>query len=261
MRYYLLPASIFLLCISWLSPAIGTAQVSYGSVTYTASPEFKIDGLEEELPQTDQIAKMLHDLKASGGFDKQFSLTFTPGAFVFEESREKDQTVEDGGMTVTIMRNLTEPDVFYTDTETATYTNQEAIADKLFLHSGAIPSVDWTLQDNQIPASDATLGFDLKTATAITPEGDSLIAAYAPALPLQFGPINYYGLPGAILQLDVCRDESCTRYRATNLRIMAVQPSLLPPTEGKEVSREKFYALQDKYRARENKTVTSISRQ
>ena len=230
------------------------AQVKYGTVNYTASPSFTVSSTGEELPGGDKIEKMLRDLHAGGGFDKQYSLTFTPDAFVFRERDEKDQTVEEGDLTVTILRNQTDPEIFYTDTETDTYTNQEAIADQLFLHDGSVPPLAWTLQDATLPASDATLGFDLRTATAVTESGDTLTAAYAPALAVPFGPLNYYGLPGAILQLDVCRVGKCTRYRAVSMEVRSERPDLELPRKGKKVNRQSFLRARDKYRSRRART-------
>lgn len=256
-----LSTCFLLFCIIALTPSALCAQVKYGTVTYTASPSFTITQPSEDVPTTDKLEKMLRDLHASGGFDKYYSLTFTPDAFQFRQHEIKDQTLQDGAMTVAVLRNQTAPEIFYTDTRSGTYTNQEPIADQLFLHGDSISTVPWTLAETTIPASDATLGFMLKTATAVTATGDSLTAAYAPALPLNFGPMNYYGLPGAILQLDVCRRGSCTRYRATELALRTEEPTLAPPTEGKRVSSDRYYALLEKYRARKPRTTRQIIRQ
>ncbi|PPK86325.1 GLPGLI family protein [Neolewinella xylanilytica] len=261
MRLPLLYSLFVVVCTAALLPGIAWSQVQYGTVTYTASPTFRMTPSHDAVPQTDKVAKMLRDFSAGGGFDKQYTLTFTSGAYLFQEIAKPGQTLENGGMTVTILNDQTDPEAFYTDTQTDTYVNQEAIADRLFLHDGSVQAVNWIRLESTIPASDATLGFELKTATAITSRGDSLTAAYAPALPLPFGPRNYYGLPGAILQLDVCRNESCTRYRATKMSVLPVEPTLSPPTEGKHVSRERFNALRDKFRARKQPSTTQIVRQ
>ncbi|WP_116105406.1 GLPGLI family protein [Lewinella sp. IMCC34191] len=261
MRFPLRYSSFVLLCTAALLPALAWSQVRYGTVTYTASPTFKMTPPEDAAPETDEVAKMLRDLSAGGGFDKQYTLTFRPDAYVFRQIEKPDQTLENGEMTVTILSAQTDAEVFYTDTQRDTYLNQEAIADQLFLHDGSVPEINWMLQESTIPASDATLGFQLKTATATTARGDSLTAAYAPALPLAFGPRNYYGLPGAILQLDVCRNESCTRYRATNLTLSTENPDLSPPTEGKRVSGDRFYTLQDKFQARKPSSTRQFIRQ
>ena len=251
---------LYFVAVSFLSyfvPGTILAQIQYGHISYVATRNTPVRPGGAEGPAADKISQMLRELEANGVFDQRFVLTFSPDAYWFREEAAKDWEVKDGAVSVTILRNQTSPDEYYTDTETGEYINSVAIADRKFLYRGKVVVPPWQPAETTIPASDATLGFDLRTARAVTSGGDTLIAAYAPALPIALGPLNYYGLPGAILQLDVCNAGKCTRYRATGFTAAGQHPDPPIPAEGKAVSAEEFFRQREKYRAR---TATSTVR-
>ena len=253
-RYLLLPPILILL---YLPPVLG--QVSYGEVNYTATrlnqPENDLN--TDEMP--DALAEALQEMMRSGGFDQQYVLTFTPEAYTFWEIPRGDKTIEDGGITMRVVGTRT-PDAFRTDLRTGDYTAVRSVADRAFYISDAAPVPDWTMTGETVAGSDATLGFDLRMATAVTASGDSLRAAYAPALPIPFGPMNVYGLPGAILQLDVCRSGSCERYQATKLKVLTEAPELQAPIGTKPISQAEYDKQQAKYEARMEKTMRRSQR-
>ena len=248
-RYpFLLPILILL----YLPPVPG--QVSYGEVAYTVTtldkPEDDLN--TEEMP--DALAEALEEMMRNGGFDQEYVLTFTPYKYSFWEIPRADKTIEDGGITMRVIGTRT-PAAFLTDMRTGEYTAVQTVADRAFYIDDEVTAPDWTMTGETISASDATLGFDLRVATAMTAGGDSLRAAYAPALPIPFGPMNVYGLPGAILQLDVCHRESCKRYRATNLKLLAEAPELPKPIGTKPVSQAEYDRQRAKYEDRMENTV------
>ena len=236
------------------------AQVNYGEVTYVATQDVPRLSTGGEASPPDKISALLKEMQASGAFDKRYTLTFRPDGYLFRESPAKDRELTDGSTTVTIVRNQTSPNVYYTDMAARSYVNSEAIADRKFLHSGEVLPPEWTIGETVIAASEATLGFDLKTARAVSPNGDTLVAAFAPALPVPFGPLNYYGLPGAILQLDICNVGKCTRYRAVEMKVLFEKPELPVPQEGKKLSGPDFIKEREKYRARSGRTTITTYR-
>jgi len=120
------------------------------------------------------------------------------------------------------------------------------ILDKAFLVSGEAPTVDWTLTDEKIAPSEATAGLDLRIATGITDQNDTIRAGYAPSLPADVGPLNYHGLPGAIITLEIPKGKEKIVYRATNIELSPAPKEVAQPTEGKSISLVKFRKEKEK---------------
>ncbi len=233
-----------------MSTITATAQVQFGRVTYTRSVTSRM--MEREGEQVfpgglgDQIAKM----QAAGAFDQTFTLTFTPQAYLFEEESAEDIILEDGNRTITIERSGNAPEQWYTDLEQHTYQNSQLIADRRFLVFGTLSRLDWTITDELILPSDATGGFELQIATAVTTDGDSLVAGFTKAIPFAFGPENYGTLPGAILRLTQYSKQEVINYLVQSIKILPDAPTLPIPKEGKVVTEEECARVKQKIAAR-----------
>ena len=245
---------LYLFNILMLLGTVGRTQVSYGEVRYTATTLMDDQEQLETEGMPDAISEALNKMMREGGFDQNYVLTFTPESYTFWEIPRGDKTIEDGGITVQIMGSRN-PAAYHTDLRTGAYTAVRTVADRPFYIDDRAEVPDWQITGEEIPASDATLGFDLRVATAVLASGDSLHAAFAPALPIAFGPMNVYGLPGAILRMDVCHEGECKRYAATDLKIMGEAPKLPKPVGTKPVSQAEYNRQLAKYEAREKKSV------
>ncbi len=236
-----------LLFSSLLLPDV-SAQVAYGTIDYlrTVERDIQIDGMEENK----EIKAMLAKMAAAGAFTENYRATFTPEGFTFIQQIKEPTSMESelgGGAMVVIETGGGDPSHFYTNTREEKLVNTEYIFDKAFLVSGKCTPIAWTITEETVPPSDATIGLDLKIATGITPGGDTLTAGFAPSLPVQVGPRNVYGLPGAIITLSYPRPEGGTVvFRATAMSLSAEPLALEQPTEGKKISPEKFRAEQKK---------------
>lgn len=236
---------LLLLCL--FSTLSITAQVSYGTIDYIRSVEreLKIEGMEENKEIQAMIAKMA----ASGAFTENYRATFTPEGFTFiqqvKEASEMESEMAGGGIIV-IATGGEDPSHHSTNTKTGEILNTDHIFDKSFLISGTAPKLEWEMTGESIPPSDATIGLDLKVATAITEAGDTITAHYAPSIPVQVGPNNTYGLPGAIMVLQIPQEDGLLTYRATSMQLSAEPLELVKPTEGKKITREKFRSEQKK---------------
>lgn len=248
MRYFTL-LLFFLVCFTGLK-----AQVQYGTLDYTRSVEreMEVQGMEENK----ELKAMLAKMAASGAFTENYRATFNPDGFTFVEVPKEATTMESemgGGMVVMIQTGGEEPSQYSTNLKKGEVLNSEFILDKRFLISGKPEQLDWQLTGESIPPSDATVGLELKVATAITKAGDTITAGYAPSLPVQVGPQNYYGLPGAIITLSIPqKDGGEVVFRATSMSISQEPLPLVLPTEGKKISLEKFRSEQKK----RSKTMT-----
>lgn len=236
LRYLLLP---FL----FLSAAL-TAQVQYGKITYLRTSEVVWESENEvETAQDKQIREMMAKMKSSGAFNKTFNATFSPTAFnCIEEYKDPTEMTTDlgGGASIMVMTGDEDPAHFYTNTETGEILNTDFIFDKGFLVSGKPAPVQWTLTGKKVAPGEMTAGLDLLLATGITETNDTVTAGYAPSLPAMVGPMNYYGLPGAIITLEIPNGKSKTVYRATGIEISPGPVEVKLPADGKPIDLKKY---------------------
>ncbi|WP_116124561.1 hypothetical protein [Lewinella sp. IMCC34183] len=250
---------LFLLSGFLLLTSSAAAQATYGELIYTRTDALPTKGIGDGA-LNGKMQELLGQLHASGGTTRRYHLRFSPGAFEFRELHQPPREIESGGIRIMVNNGPTPPDRFYTDTHTHEIHNSEAIADRMFQYGGPAPTVAWTLTGESVPASAATLGFPLLVARAVTITGDTLLARYAPALPVSFGPLNYYDLPGAILQLEITGPGYHRSYRAETLELSAEPLDIAPATEGKEVSIDEFNRQRNKFRARKPNAVRTVVR-
>lgn len=229
------------------------AQVEYGKLTYLRTTEVTWESNNKiETPQDKQIREMMAQMQSSGAFNKTYSTTFSPTAFnCIEQKKEQAEATTDlgGGNTITIMSDDNEPTHFHTNTESGEVLNSDNIFDRIFLVSGTPAPIKWTLTGEKVPPGEMTAGLDLLIATGITATNDTVIAGYAPALPVKAGPLNYYGLPGAIITLEIPNGKESILYRVTNIELSTEPLEVTKPTEGKPISLEKFRKETDKREA------------
>ncbi|TXF88566.1 GLPGLI family protein [Neolewinella aurantiaca] len=216
------------------------AQVQYGTIDYVRTTEMSLP--KGDFP--DKVAESLHEqMAAAGAFSANFKATFSPDAFSFVEVPKEVVSVQTelaGGGIMIMETGGEEPSSYYTDTKAGKVVNHDFIFDKGFLVEGDAEQLNWTLTDETIPPSEATAGLDLRVATAITAAGDTVTAGYAPSLPIEVGPLNYYGLPGAIITLRIPGANGASVYRATSLSVSSEPLKIAKPAEGKKISLTKF---------------------
>ena len=221
-----------------------SAQVKYGKITYLQTSEMVWESENEiETPQDKQIKEMMSKMQAGGAFNKNYEATFSPTAFncveIKKEAAEMSVDLGDGS-SITVMTSDDPPVHYHTNTATGGITNRDNIFDRSFLVTGQPAAVEWTLTGEKVAPSEMTAGLDLLLATGITDTNDTITAGYAPSMPVQVGPLNYYGLPGAIITLEIPKGKSKIVYRATGIELSSEPVDVEQPTEGKAVSLEKF---------------------
>lgn len=235
----------YLFLVFCLSPLAGLrAQVSYGTIDYVKTTEqnVTIEGMEEE---NKAIKEMMAQMAAAGAFTTNYKATFAPEGFTFVQQVKPVTSMEaemGGSNTIMIETGGENPSHHHTNTKTGATTNKQLIFDKVFLVEGNEAALKWMETGETVAPSDGTMGLELKLATAITPAGDTVTAGYAPALPVKVGPLNYYGLPGAIITLRIPKGKNVTVFSATAMEVSNEPLELVKPTEGKKIDPEKFRA-------------------
>lgn len=239
------------------------AQIEYGTITYLKSSEIRMPIDEENpSPQDKQIREMMAKMQASGAFNKTFHATFSPEAFncVEQSKAPAEQSTESGGATVVIMTSDADPKHFYTNVATGEITNTDLIFDRKFLVTGTPEPIEWELTGEKIAPDEMTSGLDLLVAKGEDSDGNKLVAGYATSLPVQVGPLNYHGLPGAIITLEVSKGKSTTVYRATSIELSQEPVTVARPSGGKAISLEKFTQARKK-RQKQQRTIRRTIRQ
>ncbi|MEM9930735.1 MAG: GLPGLI family protein [Bacteroidota bacterium] len=246
----------FLLFALFLIPSL-KAQVQYGTIDYirTVEREIQFEGME----QNKEIKAMLAKMAAAGAFTENYKATFGPDGFTFVQQVKEATSMESemaGGAVIVMETGGEDPSHFYTDVKNATVANTQYIFDKSFLVMGDAAQVSWTITDEVVPPSDATIGLDLTVAMGITQNGDTITAGFAPSLPVQVGPQNIYGLPGAIITLTFPqKDGGSVVFRATSMSLSTEPLELVKPTEGKKITPEKFSSEQKKRQRTMTRTI------
>lgn len=223
------------------------AQVQYGTIDYVRQTEMSISS---DVVDDKMMKDLQEQMMAAGAFTDNFTATFSPEGFAFVQKPKEEVSIESemaGGGIIIMQTGGEEPSSFYTDTKEGEMTNYDFIFDKGFLIEGPIETLEWTITDEKVPPSEATVGLDLILANAITSNGDTITAGFAPSLPIQVGPRNFYGLPGAIITLRIPgKNGGGTLFRATSLSVSAEPIPMAKPTKGKKITPEKFRAEQKK---------------
>lgn len=258
---------LLLACI--LGVTVGSAQEFQGKAEYFSKLVIKSDitvgdeAVKESLgPEFEQSVK--DALKAAT--EKQYTLTFNRVEAVYEENQqlEKPSGVSGGfGISISIPGGGKK----YLNLKNKEILEEEDIFGKEFLISEPLTQLNWKLGTETkkigvytcikaelvIPVTDqerkeyADFLEREKTKPSVfklpEPKDRTVIAWYTPEIPVSFGPKNYWGLPGLILELQeedlVILCQKVTLNSKENFKIKA-------PSKGDKVSRKKFEEIQKK---------------
>lgn len=125
---------------------------------------------------------------------------------------------------------------------------------KSFLLEDSLQLYDWKISRE----SKEILGYEVRKATFTKDESESIVAWYAPKIPIKNGPAEYHGLPGLILQLEVTNQNedyvSTTVTTAVKIKPVKGKSSLTKPSKGEKVNREEL----DAYVREQNKRMNQM---
>lgn len=130
----------------------------------------------------------------------------------------------------------------YTNLTTKESLHQKNIYGEQFLVSNSLDSIAWKLTNESKQISGYTC---YKAVTSKTVVGmkevfsRSVIAWYAPSIPVNFGPIGYAGLPGLILELKF----NVYTYYMTKIEL-GKKVNLKKPTKGRKITALEFENLE-----------------
>ncbi len=160
---------------------------------------------------------------------ENFSMKVSNGKYLFEtllEEKSNTNIMVVGGAGTTI----------YMDMNEKVTVSQENILDRTFLIREELEEYEWEL----VPETKEIL--EMTCTKAVLKSDTDIVAWFAPEIPVSFGPLGYYGLPGLIVELETPYNQYVLH--EINLHRDALQ--IEAPRKGKETSREEFNALRKK---------------
>lgn len=198
-----------------------------GEVVYleTMKLNFKIEGMSEQM-----MARMPKERKAKK------ILYFNENASSYQASKEQDEQMTPGGDHRGGMRiMMSSPDnKVYIDFKKKQKIEQREFMTRKFLITGEPTPEPWKLTGNQKMIMD----YPCQEATQIT-EKDTIVAWFAPSIPVSAGPGNYINLPGLVLEVDI--NHGKRKIIAQNIDLKEIHKKLIAkPRKGKKVTREEF---------------------
>ena len=108
---------------------------------------------------------------------------------------------------------------------------------KQFLIETELKAPEWKIQ----PEQQSILGYACQKASFTNEEGQAVTAWFAPSLAASIGPGSYFGLPGAVLMVDV--DNGRRLYQAIEVDRKGGAPAIEVPSKGKKISKEEYDAM------------------
>jgi GLPGLI family protein len=196
--------------------------------------------------------------------EKKYLLTFTKFECLYEEQQELD-TPKAPSSGMAILVSFSEAGKKYINIKDKNSIVEDEIFGKEFLIIEPLEKPDWKLVDETkkigeyncfraellIPVSEKQRKeyeeFLKKEETKPAlfkmeePKDEVIIAWYTPEIPLSFGPNNYWGLPGLILEIN--EDKTiilCSKVTLNNKE----KSKIKAPNTGEKVTQKKFDAIQ-----------------
>lgn len=156
---------------------------------------------------------------------QSFTLRLSNGIYLFEPAvgNQENKNIMKVGESSTI----------YMDMNKQVTVSQENILDRTFLIREATRTYKWdiTTESKEI--------FKKKCTKATLKETPTVTAWFTTDIPIAFGPMGYYGLPGLILQLET----AAKQYLIQEVSISKDAIDIKIPVKGKKISREDFEKL------------------
>lgn len=211
-------------------------QILSGEVSYEVSMEFdknKLDEITKKNKSSEQVKKMVaYTIKNRG--KANFTLRFNKNESIFKEDKE----LEINDRKTSLTKIMAGKGLFYTDKNSKTIVNQKESFGELFLVN--VPKVKWALTQES-----KKIGKYLCYKATTEKEGENskgkfvnkITAWYAPELTVNFGPKDYSGLPGLILELR----KGNLLFKATKINLShSKNIKIKKPVKGKKVSLEEY---------------------
>ena len=239
---------MFLLPVIVATTVAASAQ-SEGEITFIT----KID-MHAQLPDDDQ-GKMLKSMLPQYQ-EMTSTLLFNAGESLFisgnGDTSEKGENLDDDGNAVKFEIKMDSPNEnIYTDVNSKLVVEQKQLMDKIFLIKDTINPAQWKISGDTKIVS----GLQCFKATMDSDQG-KIEAWYTSQIPVASGPAGFGGLPGMIVHISM--NDGNVLITADNIVTRKLEKGeIVPPSKGKDISREKYAELEQKKMAQMNEQYNS----
>lgn len=244
------------------------AQDFQGMAVYeskTSTSDFKMDS-----PQiTPEMQKMIQE-RMKKAFEKTFILNFDKSASLYKEEERLDAPGQENGMRM-MASFMGGGGIHYKNVKDKTFAVEKEIFGKEFLIQDTLPKIKWKMENETrkignytcykatatVPANksdfrnyrmkadakkDDAKKADTPKANNIMdqvemPKDKTITAWYAPEIPVNQGPENYWGLPGLILEVSDGRTTILCSKVVLNPK---EKTTIKAPTKGEKVTQARF---------------------
>lgn len=237
-RYLLLILSSFL-----ISQTISSQEIA-GIATYKSFAKFdlKMDSTKVNREMQEQLTQMLRQQT-----QKEYELHFNKNEAVFKLKEKLDApgNTLPPGTTITSSGGF---GISYKNLKKNRATVQRDLLGKMFLIKDTLKKQDWKLEKETKNIGEYTCFKATRTRSSENSEAGEnkeiqIVAWYTPQIPAAFGPENYGGLPGLILEVtDGEFSYLCSQIILNPKKGVDIEE----PTKGKNVSMKEYIEIQDK---------------
>jgi GLPGLI family protein len=227
---FLIICAYFLLSINSYSQK----KISSGEINYEITMKFdqeKLKALYKKNKASGQVIKMLNATAKDPG-KANFTLLFNTNASTFKE----DKYLKTNDKKFNLVKILSGGGSYYTNKTTKKILNQSESFGEVFLIE--LPPIKWILTQERKKIGKYTCYKATTTKLVENRKGittNNIIAWYAPKINVNYGPQEYGGLPGLILELRQGNLQCLATEIALNLKENVVCKQ---PTRGKKVTLE-----------------------
>jgi len=218
--------SILVLCS--LS-AISLSQTS-GTIHYTSVRKIQMH-IEGDMPPPPGLPDKI---------TQETLLLFTPAASLYKNAAQSEDEMNvdqdaDGGQML-IMKMAPPENIIYCDLENSMVTQQREFMQRRFLIEAPMQADGFKLTGKQ----KFILNYPCQEAV-MTDSLDTVSVWFTPIIPLSIGPLNYYGMPGAVLEVNI--NHGLEMITATAITPEVDKDAMVKPKDGKEVTQEEYDAI------------------
>ncbi|WP_300485214.1 GLPGLI family protein [Flavobacterium sp.] len=204
-----------------------TAQTSKITYEEQANIENQLKNVTDPATR-ERVSKYLSQVKT-------FTLYYKDGISLYNEQNANDTSDKDSGLSESSSKFKTvnigkKSGGIYKNQKTNEYLQEADLLGKAFLVSDKLDKISWKLINETKKIGE----FNCKKATAVV-NGENVTAWYAPSLPINDGPKDYWGLPGLIIDLTT----DTKTYHAIKVTSIA-QFDFEKPSKGQKISKENY---------------------
>lgn len=233
---------IFIIVSLIISQLTSYSQEVYGTVMYTSKSNFAETDEEIIIGASPDMTEVIKEMPAETG--QTYILDFNESASYYKKYAVPVNEKKVDGI---VMINMDEFNAeHYINIKEGTTVGQLTLFDETYIISGTPKNFEWKMGEE----TKMIQKYKCRKATGIIkgerlPDGvvteDILITAwYAPEIKVKFGPENYWGLPGLILEVD----NGTTIISCSKIDLHPKEKPLInPPSVGKKVTKDELLEI------------------